>query len=216
MNNLAYLPQRELVCDLCKKFYAKGWASGTGGGVSIRVDDSNYLIAPSGVQKEEIESKDLFVIELIDCGYKIIEKPENLKISACTDIFVNIYKKRKEVGAIIHSHSINSVLLTKIVNGDHVTISKYEMLKGLEGCNYFGSHTIPILNNVENECDLADSVAEVVEKYPLSHAVLVRDHGVYIWGRNWERAKVHAECYDYLFEAFIKEKQLMNIISLKN
>jgi ribulose-5-phosphate 4-epimerase/fuculose-1-phosphate aldolase len=44
-------------------------------------------------------------------------------------------------------------------------------------------------------------MARAIEAYPTSHAVLVRRHGVYIWGRDWVQAKTHAECYHYLFDA---------------
>lgn len=215
-----YQQEKELICNLCKKFYDLGWVSGTGGGMSIRVGQNLALIAPSGVQKEEIKPSDLFLIDFPWTEnqdgeiYSIVHNPKEHKISACTSIFVNIYKQRVSTGAVIHSHSLNAVMLTKIIKDKEVTLSGYEMLKGLEGSTYFGSHTLPILDNVEHECDLADAVSEVVGKYPQAHAVLVRDHGVYVWGKTPQQAKVHAECYDYLFEAFVKEKQLqaLNLI----
>ena len=64
--------------ELCRHFYNLGWATGTGGGISIRDDDDIY-IAPSGVQKERIRPQDLFMTDM--AGSKF-EKPcdEKLKL----------------------------------------------------------------------------------------------------------------------------------------
>ena len=42
---------------------------------------------------------------------------------------------------------------------------------------------------------------------PTCHAILVRRHGVYVWGDTWLAAKRHAECYDYLFQAAVEMKR---------
>ncbi|RXG68060.1 putative methylthioribulose-1-phosphate dehydratase [Armadillidium vulgare] len=39
-----------------------------------------------------------------------------------------------------------------------------------------------------------------IQHYPYTNAVLVRRHGLYVWGETWEKAKTMAECYDYLFD----------------
>ena len=53
---------RQLIVELCKHFYAQGWVSGTGGGISIRTGGRVYM-APSGVQKERIKPEDLYVLD---------------------------------------------------------------------------------------------------------------------------------------------------------
>ena len=47
-----------------------------------------------------------------------------------------------------------------------------------------------------------------MKDYPQSQAVLVRRHGVYVWGTTWIQAKTQAECYDYLFESAVKMKAI--------
>src|SRR5690606_38594741 len=39
-------------------------------------------------------------------------------------------------------------------------------------------------------------------------AVLVRQHGMYVWGKTWEQAKRHAECLHYLFDMALESKKL--------
>lgn len=37
---------------------------------------------------------------------------------------------------------------------------------------------------------------------------MVRNHGVYVWGETWQKAKIYAECLDYLFCATLEIKKL--------
>lgn len=63
---------------------------------------------------------------------------------------------------------------------------------------------VPIIDNTAEEEDLQESMAEAMRNYPDTNAVLVRRHGVYVWGEDWKKAKTMNECYDYLFEIAVK------------
>ena len=52
----------------------------------------------------------------------------------------------------------------------------------------------------------AGRLRQAIQQYPESNAVLVRRHGLYVWGKDWTQAKTQAECYDYLFEAALRMK----------
>ncbi len=43
-------------------------------------------------------------------------------------------------------------------------------------------------------------VQAAVRAHPRTYAVIVKNHGVYIWGSSWQQAKQHAEVYHYLFD----------------
>ena len=194
---------RALICELCRQFYAQGWVSGTGGGISIR-DGERIFLAPSGVQKERLEPDDLFEL---DASGEVVRAPAGgARLSACAPLFMNAFEIRG-AGAVLHSHSINAMLAT-LVAGDEFRVTHLEMMKGIRGTGYHDQLVVPIIENTAHECDLADSMAQAMRDYPDSDAVLVRRHGVYVWGADWIGAKTQAECYDYLFAAAVKMRQL--------
>ena len=195
---------RELIVELCRQFYHQGWVSGTGGGISVRDGDRVY-VAPSGVQKERIAPEDLFVV---DMDGQVLEEPASAtsQPSACTPLFLAAYRLRG-AGAVLHSHSVNALLAT--VAFDRVfEVTHLEMMKGIAGVGYHDRLQVPIIENTAHECDLADAMIEAMNGFPDTHAVLVRRHGVYIWGKDWIQAKTQAECYDYLFDAAVRMRQL--------
>ena len=193
---------QELIVELCRQFYDQGWVSGTGGGMSIR-DGSRIFMAPSAVQKERLRAEDIF--ELAGDG-SILRAPEGLKLTACASLFMNAYRKR-EAGAVLHSHSIRALLAT-LVFDDAFRVTELEMMKGIRGVGYYDELVVPIIENTAQECELTESMAEAMDAFPTCQAVLVRRHGVYVWGRTWVEAKTQAECLDYLFDAAVRMKQL--------
>ncbi len=48
---------------------------------------------------------------------------------------------------------------------------------------------VPIIENTPFEEDLKDRMAQVMEEYPETSAILVRRHGIYVWGETWEKTK---------------------------
>lgn len=195
---------RRVIADLSRQFYALGWATGTGGGISVRSGGSVFM-APSGVQKERIAEEDIFELDMEGA---VLSAPTNpaLRVSECSSLFYNAYRMR-DAGAVLHSHGMNAMLVTLLYR-EVFECTEIEMIKGLAGHGYYDRVQVPIIDNTARECDLADRMAAAMEAYPESHAVLVRRHGVYVWGRDWAHAKTQAECYHYLFEAAVRMRQL--------
>ncbi|XP_012556267.1 methylthioribulose-1-phosphate dehydratase isoform X1 [Hydra vulgaris] len=200
-----------LIPKLLKQFYNLGWVTGTGGGISIKYGDEIYL-APSGVQKELVEGNDLFIQDIDE---NFIHMPSHgskkLKMTQCQPLFMNAYKMRGS-GAVIHTHSSNAVLATLLYTGSEFKITHQEMIKGIRKGSTSDSYRydelliVPIIENTPFEKDLKDSMADAMLKYPETNAVLVRRHGVYVWGESWESAKIMCETYDYLFDMACKMK----------
>ncbi|TPX66926.1 methylthioribulose 1-phosphate dehydratase [Chytriomyces confervae] len=180
-----------LIPELCRLMYTLGWVTGTGGGITIKQDNHIY-VAPSGVQKERIKPEDLFVLSPTR---EIIRSPapsKGWKMSQCTPLFFNAYDMRSA--------------------GNVFRITHQEMIKGIRvgstkaSYKYYDTLVVPIIENTAEEEDLKDRMEEAMKKHPDANAVLVRRHGVYVWGENWQKAKSMSECYDYLFEIAVKMK----------
>jgi methylthioribulose-1-phosphate dehydratase len=171
--------------------------------MSVRARGRIY-VAPSGVQKERIERGDIF--ELDEEGRTLVSPPGGLKISACLPLFMHAYRLRG-AGAVLHSHGVHALLATLAFEREF-RVTHCEMIKGITGMGYRDELVVPIIENTDYECDLAGALADAIAAYPQSYAVLVRRHGVYVWGPDWVSAKTHAECYHYLFEAVLRARGL--------
>lgn len=200
---------RAVIVALCQRFYGQGWVSGTGGGISVRIDDRVFM-APSGVQKEMLQPEWIFEL---DRRGDVVSGPPSLSgftVSQCRPLFLAAMNLRG-AGAVIHSHSRNAVVATLLAEklGDsHVTLSHLEMLKGLAGVGYVDVHRVPVIDNTAHECDLADSLSAAINDNPGVYAVLVKRHGMYVWGDDWLAAKRHAECYDELLGTVVEMHRL--------
>ncbi|XP_021567173.1 methylthioribulose-1-phosphate dehydratase [Carlito syrichta] len=136
-----------------------------------------------------------------------------LKKSQCTPLFMNAYTMRG-AGAVIHTHSKAAVLATLLFPGREFKITHQEMIKGIRKCTSGGHYryddmlVVPIVENTPEERDLKARMARAMDEYPDSCAVLVRRHGVYVWGETWEKAKTMCECYDYLFDVAVSMRKV--------
>jgi methylthioribulose-1-phosphate dehydratase len=181
-----------------------------GGGISIKLGDEIY-IAPSGVQKERLEPEDLFVQNIKGEDLELPPEEKKLKKSQCTPLFMCAYTARN-AGAVIHTHSKAAVMATLLFPGRVFKCSHLEMIKGIRKqksggyLRYDDTLVVPIIENTPFEEDLKDRLAQTLEDYPETCAVLVRRHGVYVWGDTWQQAKTMTECYDYLFDLVVQMK----------
>ncbi|KAL9444070.1 hypothetical protein AB3S75_017281 [Citrus x aurantiifolia] len=191
---------RLLISELCRQFYTLGWVSGTGGSITVKVHDDSIpkpqqliLMSPSGVQKERMEPEDLYVLSgngtMLSSPSPKPYPHKPPKCSDCAPLFMKAYEKR-DAGAVIHSHGIESCLVTMInPMSKEFRITHMEMIKGIKGHGYYDELVVPIIENMAYENELTDSLAKAIDAYPKATAVLVRNHGIYVWGDSWINAK---------------------------
>ncbi len=196
---------RALLTELLRNFYARNWVSGTGGGICGPADGGGLLLAPTGVHKERVAAEDFFVVDPADGS--VLRRPPNqaLRPSECNSIFCLAVRERG-AGSVVHSHALSAVLAGDLAGvDDHVAIRDLEMLKGIRGVENRDVHLLPVVRNTPREPELVDQIQRVLDdpRFASAFAIVVADHGAYIWGDDVLEAKRHAEVYHYLFEATV-------------
>lgn len=199
---------RELLVELLGVFHAKGWVSGTGGGICGPADGGGLLLAPTGVHKERIKPDEFFTVDPADGRVLLTPADPNLRPSECNAIF-SLTARERAATSVVHSHALSAVLAGDLAgDADHVTIRDLEMLKGIRGLGNRDVHLVPVIRNTPREPELTGELSRVLgdPRFQDSFAVVVADHGAYIWGDDVWEAKRHTEVYHFLFEAMVARR----------
>jgi len=199
------LETRQLLVGLLRQFYDRGWISGTGGGICGPAENGHLLMAPTGVHKELVRPDELFTIDPADNAVVAAPARPGLRPSECGAIFSLIARERG-ARSVAHTHALSAVLFGDLARGgDHVTVSRLEMLKGVRGFANTDVHEVPVIRNTPREIELVGNMAAAIAdpRFARAYAVVVEDHGAYVWGDDVWEAKRHTETYHYLFDATV-------------
>ncbi len=165
------------VISVANEIYDKGLVSGKAGNISKRIKGSTgdiVAITPTLKSLSDLNEED---IVLVDMDGNTLTKG---KPSSEINMHLEIYKKRSDVNAIVHTHSTYAT-------GFAFSEKK---LKRLEG---FGQITTPYITEIEYEKpgsdELANNVGESIGK---EDVLLLKNHGVVCIGDNLNEAKLLA------------------------
>jgi L-fuculose-phosphate aldolase len=179
-----------------------GLNHGATGNCSCR-DGNTYLITPSGIDTQSL-SEDKVV--RMDFTGNIIDSIPNLKPSSEWRFHKDIMLQRKEVGAVVHTHSIYASTVSlfgdtlpsfhymiAVAGGDSVRCAPYAM---------FGTQ------------ELSDNIiSALIDR----KACLIANHGLVAIGDNLKEALQIAEEIEHLCQLYIEARKLgePNLLSKK-
>jgi methylthioribulose-1-phosphate dehydratase len=183
--------------------YARGWALGTSGNFSAVVnrDPLRLAITTSGVDKGTLTAGE--IVEINEHG-KVVAGSGRPSAEASLHLAI---ARVRGAGAVLHTHSIWSTILSNAATEDGLAIEGYEMLKGLDGV---GTHEhrewLPILDNTQDWAAAVPHVEAILTEQPNAHGFLIRRHGLYTWGRDLAEARRHVETLEFLFEVIGRKR----------
>jgi len=191
------------LADVGRHCYERGWALGTSGNFSavVRQKPLTLAITTSGVDKGLLESHHIVAI---DEHGQVLQGSGTPSAEATLHLAI---VRSRSAGAVLHTHSVWSTILSEATPEGSLTIEGYEMLKGLDGV---GTHEhrerLPIVENTQHWTAAAPLIETILREHPEAHGFLIRGHGLYTWGQDLAEAKRQIEILEFLFEVMGRKR----------
>jgi L-fuculose-phosphate aldolase len=99
MQNMFQLKQE--MCEIGHRIWQKGYCAGNEGNHSVRIAENRILCTPTGFSKGFLKPD---MITLVDMEGNQVDKESKYKRTSEILLHLQIYKKRPDVRAVIHSH----------------------------------------------------------------------------------------------------------------
>jgi L-fuculose-phosphate aldolase len=175
-----------------KKLLAEGLVSRTWGNVSIRVDENYMLITPSGRTYNDMTINDIVLVNYHTSKYEGEIKPSSEKELHC-----EIYRTRKEINAVIHTHQMNAS--TVAAARREVPPILDDMAQIIGPSVRVADYALPSTKRI---------VTKTVKALKGRMAALMANHGAVCIGRDIEEAFVVCQVLEKACKAFIEAEFL--------
>ena len=163
-----YKSERKEVARFMRRLYRHGLTTTSGGNISLRLSDELILITPSATDKGRMKWKEVGIINIFGENLTPYLKP-----SIETAMHLSIYKKKKEVLAIVHAHPVFASLFTAIKAKINTNLTAEA--KAILGDPLFVRYA------VMGSAALAEVAAENILE---SDILLLENHGILTTGSN--------------------------------
>ncbi|WP_248744711.1 methylthioribulose 1-phosphate dehydratase [Pseudomonas sp. MWU12-2037] len=184
--------------------YGRGWSPATSSNYSTRLSASQALLTVSGKHKGQLGPDDVLATDLAGNSLEPGKKP-----SAETLLHTQLYTWRGEIGAVLHTHSVNATVLSRMTPGEFIEFEDYELQKAFSGVTTHESRVrVPIFDNDQDIARLAAKVQPWLEAHSDCVGYLIRGHGLYTWGARMSDALRQIEAFEFLFECELKVRSL--------
>ena len=184
--------ERELVVLYGKKLIDSGLTTGTGGNISIFNPAKGLMaISPSGIAYHEIKPEQVVIMDLANNIVDSDKRP-----SSEYNMHKIFYKKREEVRAVVHTHSVYATTIACLnweLPAVHYLIGFAGGKVPLAGYATFGTE------------ELANNAYQAMGKY---NAVLLANHGLLAVGTDIDWAFNTAEEIEFTAQIYYRTKSI--------
>ncbi len=168
---------KKILLKMAHRSYEEALFAGTSGNLSVYDrEKETMIITPSSIPYETMEEEDLVLMRLTG---EIIEWKH--KPSSEWRMHAAVYKERKDVGAVVHTHSPYATSFA--VNRESIPVILIEMIPFLGGDVMVADFALPGTEDVG---------LEALKVLKGRNACLMSNHGVLAVGETLEQAHIRA------------------------
>ena len=170
----------------------EGLVARTWGNISIRVDETYMLITPSGRTYEDLTPDDIVLV-----NYHTSKHEGTIKPSSEKELHCEIYRTRKNVHAVIHTHQMNA----STVAAAHREVPPIldDMAQIIGPTVRVADYALPSTKKISKK---------TVKALKGRNAALMANHGAVCIGRDLEEAFVVCQVLEKACKAFIEAEFL--------
>ena len=183
---------RQKLVDYGNKLVETGLAQGTWGNLSIRLNEQYMLVTPSGLDYSRLTAADMVKVDL-----KTMNHEGSLKPTSEKGLHAEIYKRRPDIGAVVHTHSLYS----SVFAASHADLD----LSGsaAEARNVFGT-SVRVAKYAKAGTDkLAKNTADALGS---GMGAFMANHGMTACGCDMETAFANAQLLEKTAEEYIESR----------
>lgn len=183
---------RELVVLAGKRLVESGLIARTWGNVSCRINDSHFVITPSGRDYLSLTPEEIVEVAIKDCSYQGEIKPSSEK-----GIHAEVYKLYPEINFVIHTHQEHASLISALDLEAIQVPDTYALLNTEVRCAAYG---------LPGTKKLKKGVTAALVKSK-GKAVIMKHHGALCFGTGYEEAfqaarELEDACKQYILDRY--------------
>lgn len=184
---------REMICQVGRLLYDRGYIVGHDGNISVRLEDDRLLITPAGLSKGRLDPAQLLLCDLRGTVLAGDGRP-----SSEQKMHLAVYRARSDVRAVVHAHPPASTAYAVCRQGlDTVYAAELAVDLGTVPC----TKKFAMLST--------DEVPESITPYLADHnALLLANHGSLAWGTDLWQAFDRLETVEHVAKIHLYAKML--------
>ena len=178
---------KQILCDAIIKLNTLGLNHGSTGNCSIRKEEG-FLISPSGIRNDSLKSEHIVLMKMDGT----LVNPKKLQPSSEWLFHRDIFTSRKDVNAVVHTHSVYASALSVL----GAAIPQFHYMIAVTG-----GKEIPCAQYAMFETqELSDNILKSLGK---QKACLMSNHGLITVGNDLKEAVDIAEEVEHLSKMYV-------------